>query len=101
METYIMLIKIGGSARDVDLDSPDRGYDMAKTVEDVGGKVIGSYFTLGRFDAVVIVEVPNSNAIRAISSATPGEATVETLPAFPETQGNPELIRMIKTILGK
>ena len=101
METYIALITIHGSARDIDLDDPDRGYDLKSTVEAVGGKLVASYFTLGRFDAVAIIEAPNSNAIRAISSVTPADVTVETLPAFPESQGNAELIGMIKKILGK
>ena len=101
METYIALITIHTSARDIDLDDPEPGYDLKSTVEAVGGKLVGSYFTLGRFDAVAIMEVPNANAIRAISSVTPADLTFETLPAFPERQDNPELTGMIKKILEK
>jgi uncharacterized protein with GYD domain len=84
METYVIFINYTGSAQDVDFDRPsDPEKEFAAILEAVGGKLLHVWTTLGRIDAVVVAEVPDANAIRAVVAATPKEVTSETMRAFP------------------
>ena len=104
METYIILSTMSGSAADMDFEN-DTDVDMAAqfnhAIGAVGGKLIGSWFTLGRFDAVMVVEVPNVMAIRALVSSFPSYMQSETLRAFPGMDVEPEFFDLIKNILKK
>ena len=101
METYIILGNYARSGQELDLDNmPDMKALIDKALEAVGGKLVCSWATLGRFDYVVVVEVPSATAVRAfLSSAPPGSRT-ETLQAFPAT-ADPELLSLLRKVLGK
>lgn len=54
-------------------------------VEDVSGRPISEYYTLGKHDIVSIVEAPNDEAIMSVllSTGKLGNVSSETLKAFP------------------
>ena len=84
METYIILSKWSASAENIDLDNPPNvDEEITKMLEAVGGKLLHTWSTLGRFDLVVVVEVPDSTALRAFVSALPTQVSTESLRAFP------------------
>lgn len=49
------------------------------------GKLIGEYATMGRYDYVIVAELPNTTAALEVSVATAakGNVSFETLRAFP------------------
>lgn len=75
------------SIRDVK-ESPKHLGDFKKALEAVGGKVIGFYLTMGRYDMVLIVESPSDevSAALVLSIASGGNIHTETMKAFPEDQ---------------
>jgi len=83
METYIILSKWSGSAENIDLDNPPNvDEELTKMLKIVGGRLLHTWSTLGRFDLVVVVEVPNPTALRAFVSALPAQVSTESLRAF-------------------
>jgi uncharacterized protein with GYD domain len=102
METYVVLMNYAGSAQDVDFDRPDNAEKkIVAALEAVGGKLVQTWATLGRYDTVVIAEVPDAKAIRAVVAATPREVSSETLRAFPGMTGSddPEFESKLKKVL--
>ena len=89
METYIIIGNFKGvNMADVDPDNPGATTEMTKkALEVVGGKMLHLWMTLGRFDFFLVVEVPNSAAVRALVSCLPETIKTETIPAF-STQGD-------------
>lgn len=68
METYIIAGTNSGGTNmaDFDFDRMRDEIDKAdKALEAAGGKVLHAWNTLGRFDFIVVVEVPNAAAVRA------------------------------------
>lgn len=63
--------------------------DAAKKMfEAVGGKVIKFYLTMGRYDAIVITELPSDEALAriALAGSSQGYIRTETLRAFTEEE---------------
>ncbi len=88
MPTYITLANwTDQGVRNVK-ESPQRLGAFKKGVEAAGGKVIGFYLTMGRYDMVVVVEAPSDEVAVAtvLSVARLGNIRTETLKAFPEEQ---------------
>ena len=84
METYIILSKWSGSAENIELDNPPNvDEELTKMLETVKGKLLYTWSTLGRFDMVIVVEVPDPTALRAFVAALPAEISTESLRAFP------------------
>ena len=84
METYIIISNWSGSAANIDLDNPPNvDEELTNMLKIVGGKLLHTWSTLGRFDLVVVVEVPDTSALRAFVSALPAQASTESLRAFP------------------
>ncbi len=88
MPTYITLAKWTDQGIREIKESPQRLAGAKKAVEAVGGKWIGFYLTMGRYDLVVITEAPSDEAYTAtiLSIASRGSIRTETLKAFPEDQ---------------
>lgn len=101
METYIIFTHFDGSAADMDLDSDDMDQQFNRIMEAVGAKLVGAWFTLGQFDQVFVVEVPNSNSIRALVSCFPSFIHTQTARAFPGPDVDPDVMDLIKKALGK
>ena len=70
-------------------DSPKRLADIKKTFENAGGKWIGFCYTLGQYDGVAMVELPNDELCVQIllTIASKGNSRSTTLKAFPEAEG--------------
>lgn len=84
MPVYVTLIKWTDQGRK-EVDSlPDRIDAVTKRVESAGGKVLGNYVTMGRFDQVAITEAPDDETVAklALMIAGRGNATTETLRGF-------------------
>ena len=67
-------------------ESPARLEAAKRTAEKVGGKIHPWYLTMGQYDAVIISEFPNDEAVAkfALSVGALGNVTTETLRAFTE-----------------
>ncbi len=88
MPTYIVLNNwTDHGIRNVK-ESPQRLDATRKAIEAAGGKVLGYYLTMGRYDSVLIVEGPSDEvaATLALSAGSQGSIRTETLKAFPEAE---------------
>jgi len=88
MATYISLINWTEDGIKNVKKSPQRFDDFKKALQDAGGKVIGFYLTMGRYDMVVITEGPSDEeaASLILSTASRGAIRTETMKAFTEDQ---------------
>ena len=91
MPTYISLIKWTDQGRKAASSLPDRVGQVEKRISDMGGKQIGNWLTMGRFDQIAVVEAPDDEtaAKMLMVIAERGNASTETLRAFTmeETRG--------------
>ena len=88
MPTYITLIKWTDQGIRNVKESPQRLDATRKAIEAAGGKLVGFYLTMGRYDAVLISEGPSDEAVAALvlSAGSQGSVRTETMKAFPEDQ---------------
>jgi uncharacterized protein with GYD domain len=88
MPTYIVLNNWTDQGIRNVKDSPKRLDATRKAIEAAGGKVLGYYLTMGRYDSVLIVEGPSDEvaAVLALSAGSQGSIRTETLKAFPEAE---------------
>ncbi len=88
MPTYISLLSWTDQGIRNVKESPQRVDDFKKAVEAAGGKVNGFYLTMGKYDVVLIVDLPSDETAAAILLTTGSKGTVrtETMKAFPEDQ---------------
>lgn len=84
MPVYVTLIKWTDQGRKDVATLPDRAAAVTKRVEAAGGKVLGNYVTLGRFDQVAITEAPDDETVAklVLMIAGRGNAVTETLRGF-------------------
>ena len=68
--------------------SPQRLDAARKAVEGAGGKWLGFYVTMGRYDMVVVIEAPSDEVASAVLLAigSGGNVRTETMKAYPEAQ---------------
>ena len=88
MATYISLINWTEEGIKNVKESPQRFNAFKKALQAAGGKVIGFYLTMGRYDMVVIIEGPSDEAAASLilSIASRGAIRTETMKAFTEDQ---------------
>jgi len=88
MPTYIILFSWTDQGIRNVKEAPQRIDAFKKAVEAVGGEVNGFYFTMGKYDGVVIIECPNDEAVAAliVSAGSGGNVRTETMKAFPENE---------------
>ncbi len=84
MPTYISLIKWTDQGRSKANSLPDRIGEVDKRIEAMGGRSIGNWLTMGRFDQVAVVEAPDDETAAKLLMvvAERGNAVTETLRAF-------------------
>src|ERR1044072_8972733 len=65
-------------------DSPKRVSIYKSMLENIGSKLIETYYTFGKFDGVSIVEAPNDEALMSclLSIGSQGNTRTVTLKAF-------------------
>jgi uncharacterized protein with GYD domain len=88
MPTYISLLKWTDQGIQNVKDSPKRLNEFKSALEAVGGKLVGFYLTMGRYDMVLIIESPNDevSAVLSLSTASSGSIKTETMKAFTENE---------------
>ena len=88
VERGIRLIELAG-VTDLDREGvasslPDRVAEVDKRIASLGGRSIGNWLTMGRFDQVAVVEAPDDETAAKLLMvvAERGNASTETLRAF-------------------
>jgi uncharacterized protein with GYD domain len=84
MPTYIILMNITDQGIKNVKDAPGRIEEGIKAFEKMGGKVIGFYATMGKYDYVAIGEAPNDEAAMTflLGLGSRGNSRSTTLKAF-------------------
>jgi uncharacterized protein with GYD domain len=82
--TYVVLYRFTDEGRKNVRRTVERAEDVRKQNEALGFKVIGMYWTQGRYDLVSIVDAPNEGAMVGglFNIAEAGNVASETLRAF-------------------
>jgi uncharacterized protein with GYD domain len=88
MPTYISLVSWTDQGIRNVKEAPQRLDAFKKEVEDAGGKMIAFYLTMGKYDGILIVELPNDEAasILVLAGGSQGNVRTATLRAYPEDQ---------------
>ncbi len=88
MPTYVVLVNWTDQGIRAVKKSPQRLDATRKAIEAAGGKMLGFYLTMGRYDEILIVEGPSDAvaATLALSAGSEGNVRTETLKAFPEAE---------------
>jgi uncharacterized protein with GYD domain len=88
MSTYINLTSWTDQGIKNIKEAPQRIDAFKKAIEAVGGKLLGFYLTMGRYDIVTIVDAPNDEAYAniALGTGSKGSIRTETMKAFTEEQ---------------
>lgn len=84
MPTYVSLLKFTQKGIESIKEAPNRIEATRTMAKAVGVEVTGIYYTLGRYDAVAILEAPDDETAArvALAGAMKGNVTSETLRAF-------------------
>src|ERR671933_798368 len=84
MANYIVLINWTEQGIKNVKDTIKRAKSFEGAIEKAGGKSLGMFYTMGRYDLVAIVEAPTDEAITSVlySLGSLGNARTETLKAF-------------------
>ena len=84
MPLYITLYKLTDQGIKNIKDAPERYKQGTKAIEQMGGKVIGFYLTMGEYDYVGIGEAPSDEvaATFALALGALGNVRTTTLRAF-------------------
>ena len=88
MATYFILINWTDQGIRNIKDSPKRVDAAKKTVKDIGGDVKAFYMLQGSYDAVLILEAPNDEALAKflLKIGSLGNVRTTTLRAYPEAE---------------
>jgi len=84
MPNYIVLYRFTAQGRKNVKESVKRAAEIRKQNEARGFKVLGHYWTQGRYDLVAVVDAPNDESMVAglFGIAEAGNVTSETLRAY-------------------
>jgi uncharacterized protein with GYD domain len=96
MPKYISLLRFTEQGIKAVKDHPKRREAAAKAIESLGGKLLHTYLTMGRYDVVAIMEAPDDEVAAkfAIITGMQGNVSTETMPAFDEG----EFDRLLKSL---
>jgi len=84
MSNYVLLIDWTEQGIKNVKDTVKRAKSFEGAIEKAGGKSLGFYYTIGRYDMVAIVQAPTDEAIASVlfSLGSLGNVRTETLKAF-------------------
>jgi uncharacterized protein with GYD domain len=96
MPTYISLMKFTEQGIRNVKDHPKRRESAAKGIESMGGKLLHTYLTMGRYDIVAIIEAPDDDVAAkfAVMTGMQGNVSTETMRALNEG----EFDRLLKSL---
>jgi uncharacterized protein with GYD domain len=85
MTTYLMLTNLTAEGLRTLKNNPGRVTEVNKEVEQMGGKVVAQYATLGDYDFVTVIEAPDEQTMAKISVELGSRGTMSsrTLTAMP------------------
>ena len=88
MPTYISLVNWTNQGIRNIKASPRRLDSFKKEIEEAGGKLVGYYLTMGKYDSVLISELPSDEvaATLLLVGGSQGNVRTETLKAFNEDE---------------
>ncbi len=88
MPHYVVLYRFTDQGRKNVKDTVKRAAEVRKRNEERGFKVLGHYWTTGRFDLVTVVDAPSEEAMAAglMGIAEVGNVSSETLRAFTDAE---------------
>ncbi len=88
MPTYVTLVHYTEQGVKTFKDLPARLEDTRSSGEALGARLTAFYLTMGQYDAVVISEAPNDEAVAKLALAAGGRGNVrtETFRAFTEDE---------------
>jgi uncharacterized protein with GYD domain len=84
MPTYLMLTNLSADGVRTLKNNPGRMAEVNQEVEQMGGKVLAQYATLGQYDFVTVIDAPDEKAMAKISIelGSRGTMTSQTLTAM-------------------
>ena len=96
MPTYVMLLKWTEQGVRNAKDALTRNEQGRAAIEQAGGRMIGSWWTQGAYDAVVVLELPDDEtaSAAAIALGTQGNVRTETMRAY----GRDEMQRILQKL---
>ena len=85
MPTNIMLAKLSSEGVQTVKNNPQRIKEVAEEVEQIGATVKAQWATIGRYDFVSVVEVPDETTMARVSLelGSRGTSTYESMTAIP------------------
>ena len=88
MTTYFILINWTDQGIKNIKDSPKRVDAARKAVKGIGGEVKAFYMLQGRYDAVIILEMPNDETLAKflLKIGSLGNVRTTTMKAYPEAE---------------
>ncbi len=88
MPHYVVLYRFTDQGRKNIKDTVKRAAEVRKRNEERGFKVLGHYWTTGRYDLVTVVDAPSEAAMAAglMGIAEAGNVSSETLRAFTDKE---------------
>ena len=89
MPYYILLINWTEQGISKINESSDRYNSFKASLEKVGGKLVGGYYTFGEYDVVIIIETPNDETVMSLmlKVGSAGNVRTKTLKAFAAEEG--------------
>jgi uncharacterized protein with GYD domain len=89
MSQYTLLIKWTEQGISKIKDSPDRYNSFKASVEKAGGKLVGGYYTFGKYDVVIIIEASTDEVVMSLmlKVGSFGNVKSQTLKAFTAEEG--------------
>jgi len=96
MATYIVLINFTDQGIRNVKQSPDRAKAATAAAEKLGIKVKDIYWTLGQYDAVLIAEAPNDEAVTAwaLGTGALGNIRTQTMRAYTADEASEILAKL-------
>ena len=84
MSFYIVLWTLTDQGRKNIKESPKRAAAFKSKIENSGGKLIGTFYTFGKYDGVSVIEAPNDETVMSclLSVESQGNTRTLTLKAF-------------------
>jgi uncharacterized protein with GYD domain len=88
MPHYVVLYRFTDQGRKNVKETVKRAAEVRKRNEERGFKVLGHYWTTGRYDLVTVVDAPSEEAMAAglMGIAEAGNVSSETLRAFTDAE---------------
>jgi len=88
MSHYVVLYRFTDQGRKNIKDTVKRAAEVRRRNEERGFKVLGHYWTTGRYDLVAVVDAPSDEAMMAgmLGIAEAGNVSSETLHAFTDKE---------------